>query len=305
MTATLSTNPKAATALPRISVITPSFNSATTIRDTIESVLQQNYPNLEHIIVDGGSTDTTLDILKEYPHLVWKSEEDEGHYDAMNKGVRQATGEIVTILNSDDCHMPGVLLKIGQAFADHPDWEGLFGDIMFVDSDRNEIYRREEALYDYDVLRHGGCGYVVHQALFIRKTVHDKVGYYRHKEFLNCCDYDLILALGRERCKIGHIPEIVVQYRYHDHGQSADWRVVNNMAKECLRIRKEHGWPGGFYGAMLSYYYRFKRQFQRLYYRRRFTIISGNWHLRKHRKKKTKFTSKILSKLEDEPSTSR
>src|SRR5688500_6651620 len=104
-----------ASSLPKISVITPTFNSETTVCDTIESVLQQNYPKLEHIIYDSGSTDRTLEILKEYPHLLWTSDEAEGHYDAMNKGVRRATGEIVTILNSDDCHMPGVLLKVGRA----------------------------------------------------------------------------------------------------------------------------------------------------------------------------------------------
>jgi glycosyltransferase involved in cell wall biosynthesis len=286
--------------LPKISVVTPSFNSATTIRDTIESVLEQNYPNLEHLVIDGGSTDGTLDILKEYPHLIWISEKDEGHYHAMNKGVQRATGEIVTILNSDDCHMPGVLLKVGRAFAEHRDWDALFGDIMFVDSNRNEIYRREEALYDYDVLRYGGCGYVVHQALFLRKSTHDKVGYYKHKQYLNCCDYDLIMELGRKGCRVGHLPAIVVQYRYHDHGQSADMRVVNNMARESLLIRKSHGYPGGLWGQILSITFRFKRQFQRLWYRRKFTLISGNLILRKHRKKKTNFTSQILSKLEGE-----
>ena len=78
----------------RISVITPCFNSAITIRETIQSVLQQNYPEVEHIVMDGGSTDGTLEIVKEYPHLLWTSGKDEGHYDAMNKGIVAGHGGI-------------------------------------------------------------------------------------------------------------------------------------------------------------------------------------------------------------------
>src|ERR1043166_7972368 len=96
-------------ALPKISVITPSFNSIHTIRDTIESVRAQNYPDVEHIVVDGGSKDGTVELLKEYPHLRWVSEKDEGHYHAMNKGIQMATAEIVNILNADDCFRPGAL----------------------------------------------------------------------------------------------------------------------------------------------------------------------------------------------------
>src|SRR4026207_1805679 len=96
-------------ALPKISIVTPSFNSAVTIRETIESVLQQNYPNYEHLVMDGGSKDGTLDILKEYPHLKWISEKDEGHYHAMNKGIERAGGEIINILNADDCFREGAL----------------------------------------------------------------------------------------------------------------------------------------------------------------------------------------------------
>ena len=87
---------------PKISIITPSFNSARTIRDTIESVRTQDYANREHIVIDGGSKDGTVELLKEYPHLIWVSEKDEGHYHAMNKGIERATGDIINILNADD-----------------------------------------------------------------------------------------------------------------------------------------------------------------------------------------------------------
>src|SRR6266566_4427243 len=106
----------------KISVITPSFNSVRTIRATLESVATQDYSDVEHIVMDGGSTDGTLDILKEFPRLIWVSEKDQGHYHAMDKGTRMASGEIVAILNADDCYRPGVLAEVAAAFEKNTGW---------------------------------------------------------------------------------------------------------------------------------------------------------------------------------------
>jgi glycosyltransferase involved in cell wall biosynthesis len=279
--------------LPKISVITPSFNSIHTIRDTIESVRQQDYPHVEHIVVDGGSKDGTVDLLKQYPHLRWVSEKDEGHYHAMNKGVQMATGEIVNILNADDCFRPGALTAVGQAFAQHPDWDGLFGDIVYVNGEGQEIYRREEACFDYDVLRFSGVCYVIHQTLFVKRSLHDRLGLYKHKEFLNSCDFDFILELGRANCRIGHVPHLLVNYRYHEHGQSADLRVTRNMAREGAIIRKNHGVPGGLAARLLRPLYRTKRQLQKMMRRGKCDIIPGHWILKRHMKEATSFTSNI------------
>src|SRR5688572_28993516 len=113
---------------PKISVITPCFNSIGTLRETFESVAAQRYPNLEHLVIDGGSTDGTVELLKHTPGITWLSEKDTGIYDAMNKGIRRATGDIIGILNSDDRYSQGALMKVAQAFAAHPDWGALFGD---------------------------------------------------------------------------------------------------------------------------------------------------------------------------------
>jgi glycosyltransferase involved in cell wall biosynthesis len=287
--------------LPLISVVTPSFNSIHTLRETIESVQAQDYPNWEHLIIDGGSTDGTLEILRKYPHLRWISEKDEGHYHAMNKGVERASGEIVTILNADDCYRPGALRHVANAFKAHPDWDGLFGDVVYVDGKGTEIYRREEAVFDYDVLRFSGVCYVIHQTLFVKKATHDRLGLYRYKEFLNSCDYDFILRLGRARCRIGHVPALLVNYRYHEHGQSADLRVTRNMAREALVIRKEHGFPGGVGGHFLRACMRIKRQVQKLRYRGKCDLIPGTWILRKQMRERTSFSSRILAKLDSSP----
>jgi glycosyltransferase involved in cell wall biosynthesis len=279
--------------LPRISVITPTFNGATTIRETIESVLRQQYPNLEHLVVDGESKDGTLDIVREYPHILWTSEKDEGHYDAMNKGIQRSTGEIVAILNADDCYRDGALLKIGRSFQRHPDWDGLFCDVIFVDEKGKTIFGRKEACYDYDALRFGSVCYIVHPTLFLKRTVYDELGAYRHREYLNCCDVDLILRLGQNRYTIGHVPEYLVNYRFHEHGQSADLRVRRNTEAEYLRIRQAHGCPSGLLGKFAGGYGRVRRQFQKLVRRGSCDLIPGRWLLQKHMRKTTTFSSNI------------
>ena len=284
-------------ALPKISVVTPCFNSTSTIRDTIESVRTQGYPDFEHIVFDGGSTDGTVELLKEYPHLIWVSEKDEGHYHAMNKGIERATGEVVAVLNADDCYRPGALRHVGEAFAAHPDWDGLFGDVVFVDGHGREIYRREEAIFDYDVLRYG-IGYVIHPTLFVKKAIYTKLGAFRHKDLKNSADFDFVLRLGRAGCRIGHLPELLVDYRWHAQGQSADARIQMNMLRESTMIQREHGLPEGLRGRFLSAMVRGKRQLQKLRYRGKCDLVSGKWALRKHMHEKTTFSSNIgLDKL--------
>jgi glycosyltransferase involved in cell wall biosynthesis len=277
----------------RISIVTPTFNGIVTLRETIESVLTQDYENWEHIVIDGRSTDGTLDLLHSYQHLVWISEKDSGHYHAMNKGIERASGDIVEILNADDCYRDGTLRKVAAAFAESPEWDALFGDVVYVDGENREIFRREEAGYDYDVLRFGSVCYVIHPTLFVKKRVYDRLGAYRYDKFLNCCDVDFILRLGRNGCRIGHIPYPLVNYRVHEHGQSADRRVAENSKREHLAIRKEHGFPGGITGKFLERFAQLKRQLQKLIYRGKLDLISGKRFLKKHMREKTTFSSNI------------
>ena len=283
--------------LPRISIVTPSFNSVGTIAATIESVLRQDYGNWEHIVIDGGSTDGTLDLLGRYQRLVWVSEKDEGHYHAMNKGILRATGDAIVILNADDCFRAGALRQVAEAFQRNPAWDALFGDVVFVDGAGREIYRREEAVYDYKVLLYA-VDYVCHQALFVRKGVYHRLGGYRHKEFRNSADYEFKLRLGKAGCRVGHVPELLVDYRYHDQGQSADLRVIRNMIREAVIIRREHGNPGGLRGACLRVMFKAKRQFQKLRIRHKCDFIPGTWLLKSHLRDKTQFSSNAgLDKL--------
>ena len=113
------------------------------------------------------------------------------------------------------------------------------------------------------------------------------------KDFKNSCDYEFVMRLIRAGCRIGHIPVYIVDYRYHDHGQSADLRVRANMARESELIRKEYGLPGGFLGRVLGVYARLKRQVEKLLIRGKCDLIPGGWLLKKHLRDKTSFSSNI------------
>lgn len=284
-------------ALPRLSIVTPSFNSVHTIRETLESVRAQDYPDLEHLVIDGGSTDGTLEIVREFPHVRWVSEKDEGHWHAMDKGIRMATGEAFAILNSDDFYRPGALRAVGEALAAHPQWDGVFGDIVYVDGDGREIFRREEAGWDPFIV---WCGFGIahHQSFFLRKATYERLGPYRYGEFKGTCDLEYLYRLVRARASIGHIPQPLVNFRFHQHGQSVDQRIVENMARESARIRAENGVPGGWRGRALMTCARLKRQAMKLLKRGRCDLIPGRVLLRRHYRQKADFSSNIgLDKL--------
>jgi glycosyltransferase involved in cell wall biosynthesis len=284
--------------LPKITVVTPCFNSIVTIRETLQNVRDQDYKNVEHLVFDGGSQDGTLDILREFPHLKWVSEKDEGHYHAMHKGLMAATGDVVAVLNADDTYPPGTLRAVAEAFAAHPDWDGLFGDLLFVDAKGEKICNHTDACFDYDVLRYWGC-YVVHPTLFIKKRVYTDLNGFRYKEFKNLCDFDLLLRIGRAKYRIGHLRRILAHYRFHEFGQSADLRIRANSTRERLILKREHGCPDGFAGKVMTVYGRLRRQFQKLILRGRPDFVSGHYYIKKHYLTEAKFSSNIgLDKLE-------
>src|SRR5438067_2417823 len=141
------------TSLPSISFITPSFNQARFIRDTIDSVLTLGLADFEHIVIDGGSTDGTREILKTYPHLQWVSEKDNGQSDALNKGIARSRGEIIGWINSDDFYLPGGgVLRALRHFAEHPGAGLVTGNIMQAAED-GTIIKRDAPLMRIGTLR--------------------------------------------------------------------------------------------------------------------------------------------------------
>lgn len=181
----------------KISIITVCLNSESTIRDTIESVLSQSYADIEYIIVDGASTDRTMEIIDEYKHhiTVVVSEQDRGIYDAMNKGIKLATGDVVGILNSDDFYQNNDVIKnVVSKFISFPDSDLVFGDVVFVASEnlKKIIRYYRSGMFKPWKLRFGWMP--PHPATFIKKFVYNEVGFYS-LDFKISSDYEMFVRL--------------------------------------------------------------------------------------------------------------
>jgi glycosyltransferase involved in cell wall biosynthesis len=164
---------------PRISVVTPSYNQGAYVERTIRSVLLQRYPNLEYIVVDGGSTDESLSVIERYgPHLAcWVSEPDGGQADAINKGLRMATGEIVCWLNSDDFYFAGTLDLVARILAPGTDHVALIGNCLRVHQDGTPPILLEASFESRHRLVQFWKGYTMHQpSIFWRREVTDQIG---------------------------------------------------------------------------------------------------------------------------------
>lgn len=208
----------------KLSLITPSYNSALTIARTIDSVIAQNYADLEYIIIDGGSSDNTAEIVSAYQSKIkinFISERDNGIYDAMNKGVKLATGGIIGILNSDDVfYDEKVLATVEAAFSDDK-IEVVYGDIKYFSDDVNKTSRYwKTGVYKAGKLNNGWI--IPHPALFLRKLVYDKVGLY-NIDFKIAGDYEFILRLlKRYNFTLKYIPQVFV--KMFDGGASGQQR---------------------------------------------------------------------------------
>ncbi len=202
----------------KITIITPTYNSADTIRDTIESVINQNYAELEYIVVDGLSTDNTRDIILEYKdrlNINLISEKDNGIYDAMNKGVKLAQGEIVGILNSDDFfHDNNVLSKINSVFGQDPNLDATYGDLIYVDRENKNKQTRFWKAGEFKERKINSGWIIPHPTFFIRNEVYKKVDKIFDTNFKIAADYELILRLLKViKVKVKYIPEILVTMR--------------------------------------------------------------------------------------------
>lgn len=204
----------------KISLITPSYNSAATIAHTIESIIAQNYADLEYLIIDGGSKDDTAQIVASYQDRIkinFISEPDQGIYDAMNKGIKMASGEVIGILNSDDIFYDGnVLSSVANAFADEK-IDVVYGDIKYFSDDINKTKRYwKTGEYQAGKLNNGWI--IPHPALFVRKSVYERCGLY-NIDFKIAGDYEFIFRLLKiHKIKTKYIPSVFV--KMYDGGAS-------------------------------------------------------------------------------------
>ena len=212
-----------------VSIITIAFNSAQTIRDTITSVLSQSYSNIEYIIIDGASNDATVQIVREYEplfngRLKWVSEPDEGLYDAMNKGVKMATGDVIGILNSDDLlYDSNVLRDIALAFDENTD--ALFGNLYFVKSDDVHCIVRAWKGSTYSSFKKGW--HPAHPTFYVRREVYEKYGVF-DTSFDVSADFELMLRfIEKNRIRTKYLDRYMVKMRMG--GEST--RNIANIVK--------------------------------------------------------------------------
>ena len=201
---------------PRISIITPSFNQSQFIEGTIRSVIDQNYSNLEYIIIDGKSTDSTTEIIKKYENNItyWVSEQDKGQSNAINKGIQKATGEIIAWLNSDDQYLPDTFNSIATLFMQNPDVDVIYGDVENIFPDgKKELYSNK-----FNTIEFLGKVSIHQPSVFWRRKLHDQIG--DLDESLHyLMDYDLWMRLFF-RYKTLKIPKTLSKFRVHPNSKT-------------------------------------------------------------------------------------
>ena len=229
------------TDLPLVSIVTPSLNQGRFIEETVRSVLGQDYPRIEYLVVDGGSTDGTLDVLRRVGgNLRWISEPDHGQGAAINKGFRLASGEILGWLNSDDTYEARAVSTAVEHLRQHPDHAMVYGDATHVDEQDAEIGPcAYVGPFDLDRLVHES-DYIVQPAAFFRRSAFEAVG--GLDESLHWgMDYDLWLKLGR-RFPIEYLPRKLARYRQTGQNKTALGRF--DRFEEIKRIGERHGAGG-------------------------------------------------------------
>jgi glycosyltransferase len=198
----------------KVSVITATFNSAATLTDTLSSVRDQTYPLVEHLIIDGGSKDNTMEIVAGFPHIKQIcSEKDRGIYDAMNKGVKRATGDIVGILNSDDFYASeNVLREVVDTF-EQSGCDAVYGDLQYVcKDDVSKVVRYwRSGPYQQGAFKWGWMP--PHPSFFVRHTLYDRCGLF-NLDMKTAADYELMLRMiHKEGASLQYLPNVLVKMR--------------------------------------------------------------------------------------------
>ncbi len=222
---------------PLVSIVTPSFNQGRFIRRTIESVLAQSYPNIEYVVVDGGSTDETVEVLKSYGNRVrWLSEADAGQTDAINKGLRLTHGEIVGYLNSDDVLLPDAIARVVEHLRSNPVCGLVYGDADYIDDQDRVTGAYPTADYSFERLMEDCC--ICQPAAYWRASVTESVGPFDETVHF-AMDYEYWLRVDRSGFVIQHLAERLAQSRLHPEAKTLGAR--SEIFHEVFDICRRHG----------------------------------------------------------------
>lgn len=261
---------------PSISIVTPSYNQARYLEQTIQSVLGQGYPRLEYFVIDGGSTDGSQDVIRRYESQLsgWVSEKDRGQADAINKGFRRATGDIIAWLNSDDLYQPGAFAKVVEAFRQNPQVGLIYGNVLSIDENGHSF--NLQAFRPYSPVDLMAFQIISQPAVFMRRSVLEQAGLL-DLEYHLLLDHHLWLRMLRLAPAI-YLPETLASARYHPEAKNLSrtsefgreaFRLVAWMEKDPLftqhrrrilagahRLDAFYLLDGGFYARSLGAYAR-------------------------------------------------
>lgn len=235
---------------PLVTIITPSFNQAPYLEETINSVLGQTYPHIEYLIMDGGSSDGSVEIIKRYQNKLayWVSEKDRGQTDAINKGFARAKGEVLAWINSDDTLLPNAVEEAVCFLNENPDIGLVYGDTHYIDEHSKVIGRFPAAQTDLTRLRRGYV-HIPQQASFFRKSIWDQIGPL-DPDFFFAMDYDLWVRIAG-KAEIRYLPRWWANFRLHRGAKSID--ADDRCWPEMLKVHYRDG--GGWFSPIVMKYY--------------------------------------------------
>jgi len=238
-------------ALPTVSIVTPSFNQVRYLEATIQSVFAQDYPHIEHIIVDGGSTDGSVDVIKKYADRLawWVSEKDRGQTDAINKGFARASGQIFAWLNSDDTYEPRAVGQAVKYLLDHPEVGMVYADCNYINEDGRVIGKFPAAQTDLPRLRQGYV-HIPQQTMFFRAELWKQIGPL-DPSFYFAMDYDLWTRIAA-RSELKYLAgQTWANFRIHTSGKTI--AADDRCWPEMIRVHYRDG--GSFFAPIVAKYY--------------------------------------------------
>jgi glycosyltransferase involved in cell wall biosynthesis len=224
----------------KISIITVTYNSAATVKDTLDSVQKQDYNDIEHILVDGGSKDETVNIIKAYPHAKWISEKDKGLYDAINKGIKMATGEVIGILNSDDFFPNSNIVSVIVSAFKNSSVDAVFGNIAFVRPSNLVKIIRLYSSRQFSPKRFA-YGYMpAHPSFYVKKSCYDRFGLYQ-LDYKIAADYELVMRfIYKNNISYQYIDKILV-YMRTGGVSNKNWLSRYTLNKEIIKACEANG----------------------------------------------------------------
>jgi glycosyltransferase involved in cell wall biosynthesis len=266
--------------LPLVSIITPVYNGAVYIEELILSVQEQDYPNIEHIIIDDGSQDdgATVAILKRYPHLRWWSRENRGQYATMNEGLKMANGEFFCFVSADDLVIQGAVRRVVESMQQHPEYDGIAGLTQFIDG-TGAPYPIKFPFQTAPIRYYVYFSHIAHCSIYLKRARVLELNLFFEPSIRHVSDYDWILRV-LARLILYRASFYLSKYRIHEAQTTAQYRQT--MAEKCRRIAISHHFNPVLYQAYTGLYI-IVHDFIKLRYAWQKNGIAGAWELVTHK----------------------